>query len=93
MNDTAATILEQLGGRKMLVMTGAKVHSYSDTSLVLKLPIGMVRMFEVSYDPGDDLYTVRTYNSKYTLLNQMDDVFCDDLIPLFETETGLYTSL
>lgn len=93
MNDIVETILEQLGGRKMLVMTGAKVNSYSDSSLVLKLPIGKVRMFEVVYDSADDLYTVRTYNSKYNPMKKFDDVFCDDLIPLFERETGLYTGL
>jgi hypothetical protein len=93
MNEIVKTILEQLGGRKTLLMTGAKVHSYSDYNLVLKLPIGLIKMFEVTYDEGSDLYTVRTYNTKYTLLKQTDDVYAEDLVPMFERETGLYTRL
>lgn len=96
MNLIAQTILEQLGGRKMLVMTGAKV-THGDNNLVLRLPIGKLAAFEVVYDAGSDLYTVLTFLSfkgkKLISMNTFHGVYAEDLISMFERETGLYTRL
>lgn len=97
MNKIVQTILEQLGGRMMLVMTGAKVETYTDSSVRLKLPMGKLTKFEVLYDHGSDTYTVNCIKGRGMACrlakDPIHDVYADDLIPLFERETGLYVHM
>jgi len=97
MNEIVQTILDQLGGRKMLVMTGAKVETFTENSVRLKLPIGKLTKFEVVYECGSDTYTVNCIKGRgmscRLAKDPIHDVFADDLIPLFEQETGLYAHM
>lgn len=95
----AKTILQQLGGNRFLVMTGAKNLVGSENSLAMKIngrngagkKVSHVR---ITLTP-EDTYTVETmnvYGSKVTTVNTRLNVYCDSLRESFESLTGLYTS-
>ena len=94
----AKTILEQLGGNKFRVMTGAK--NLADHGDALSMRIGRnktnANFMEVSLN-GLDLYDV-TF-AKLTKMGEMksvktyDNVYNDMLVSIFESHTGMYTTL
>lgn len=97
----ANTILEQLGGRKFAVMTGAKNFLGDEKSLTFRLPGGAgycrdgINCVKVTLDPTDT-YTVeflRIRGAKVTTVKTLDDVYNDMLREVFEGATGLRTSL
>lgn len=94
----AREILNQLGGQRFIAMTGARNFLALESGLQFKLPkfdglrINTVR---IVLTPADT-YTVefgRVYGMKYTILSSHDDVYCDGLRELVESETGLALSL
>lgn len=100
--EIADTILEQLGGNKFRVMTGAKNFSYSSQGKPhLQFQIGRnaskANMVVIEYEAGHDWYTVKflKFSMKTGLqeLKKVEGVYFDDLRPLFTKYTGLYTSL
>lgn len=92
----AQTILEQLGGNRFKVMTGA--HSFcaeTDNSLIFKLPKrGCTFGVKIRLTPEDtyevSFITVRNGKVKSEVV---DGVYCDMLREVFENHTGLRTSL
>lgn len=99
----AETILSQLGGRRFLAMTGARVVT-GENSLAVKLPkkakdgINSVRIF---LEPSD---TYRVEFSRFNANAMTDadlfqviatesDVYADQLTVIFESVTGLAVSL
>lgn len=100
------TIYAQLGGSKFTTMTGAKL-SYSINSkdqpvLHCKLPADIkirnnINLVLIIYNIGLDLYEYTFMNTrkdaKSQIIRQINDVYAEDLIPLFEQETGLYCYL
>lgn len=98
--EIAQTILNQLGGNKFITMTGAKV-SYSlnendQPVLSCRLPSNFakngINLFKVVYNYGLDLYFL-SFNKDEKLLKTFEEVYADDLIEIFESETGLYCYL
>ncbi len=99
------TIFEQLGGRKFILMTGARLsygvndinQPYLRCLLADDLEVKhKINCFEVTYDYGQDLYIMtfaQLYGKNYRLIKQIDDVYAEDLIPLFENETGVYCKM
>lgn len=103
--EIAKTILEQLGGRRFSIMTGAKnfVSMKPDENSLggLKFSIGrnatacntvMIKLML------DDTYTVQFMkfspkNLTLTVLEESSDVYCDMLREVFTSYTGLYTHL
>ena len=98
----ANAILEQLGGRRFLVMTGAKDLMGGADSLQFKLParfakdgINAVRVVLAA----DDTYSVslfrvgRAPTFAVTTVKQLDLVYGEDLRRIFTEATGLDTSL
>jgi len=87
-------------------MTGAKL-SYSINSkdqpvLHCKLPADIkirnnINLVLISYNIGLDLYEYTFMNTRKAtesqIIKQINDVYAEDLIPLFEQETGLYCYL
>lgn len=101
MSQVAKTILEQLGGNKFRVMTGAKNFVGAPDSLRFSLPGGGgfcldgINKVVITLDPSDT-YTVQFYRlrgAKATLIKEVKDVYCDYLVACFERATGLRTSL
>ena len=94
----ATTIANQLGGtRKLAMMVGAKNFVALESGLTFKLGKGTkngITHVTVTLD-ADDTYTVRfqrVYGHKVTEKGSSSDVYCDQLVNLFESTTGFYLS-
>lgn len=99
----AKTILEQLGGNKFIVMTGAK--DLTDTGKGLLFRIGRnsahINKVLVEYNEGQDLYTMvfywvcksKTKGFEVKEVKKLDGLYCDQLQELFTSITGMYTRL
>ena len=100
-HEIAKTILQQLGGNKFIVMTGAKDFTVQSSGLLFKLPsnfaVNKSNVVEIILDHGTDTYNVtfsrfgRDY--KLTKISEHTDIYWDMLTTLFERETGLKTRL
>ena len=100
MNSVAATILQQLGGKKFIAMTGAKNLVGSDTSLKMDVPharcndkpIKGVRIIL----SGNDTYSIEAFRIlklEYIVVDTIDNVFVENLPANFTRLTGLATTL
>jgi len=94
----AKTIMEQLGGqRKFQMMTGAKKFvAFSAEHGGPGLMIGFPNKrgpngVRIDLTPADT-YKV-TFFKGNNKVKEFDDIYADDLISLFEKNTGLYLSL
>ena len=93
----AQAILEQLGGRRFLAMTGATHLMCLEQGLQFSLPrckdgINKVRVILTPVDT----YVVEFWHvrgSECRLIESVDDVYCDTLAEVFEDRTNLATSL
>lgn len=103
MTETVAQmILEQLGGSKFSLMTGAKNFLGSANALSFSLPGGGgyckdgINRVNIELTPADD-YTVTFYRfrrgTELVVVSKHETVYCDQLKDVFETATGLYTTL
>lgn len=93
----ANTILEQLGGRRFLAMTGAKDLLGDTDSLWLRLPRTAkgINKIRIKLEPSDT-YTVIGYryrNLELTEIAKVSDVYCEALQRTFTSITGLDTHL
>ena len=97
----ARTILEQLGGNKFVVMTGARNLVGSENSLSMRIGRNSTRInaLRITLD-ASDTYTMtfsRVRRTKAGLSNdtikELSGVYCDQLRTIFTDTTGLYTSL
>lgn len=97
--DIAKTILEQLGGGRFAAMTGAKKFTSINPKgniggLYFRLPSNFakngINAVQIVLHPSDT-YIVTFLRTNKTISTH-EDIYCDDLVPLFERETGLYTS-
>jgi hypothetical protein len=95
-SNVAQTILAQLGGRKFIAMTGAKNLMAGDNSLQFAIPTSnKINRVRITLTPADT-YTVEFFNVRgyeFKLLSTHDDVYCDQLADVFESSTGLVTTL
>lgn len=95
----AQIILQQLGGNRFKVMTGAKNFMTGGNDLHFRIPgnltLNGINAVRITLDPSDT-YTVifskiRGYNIKE--IATFSDVYCDNLREIFENTTGLRTHL
>lgn len=95
------TILEQLGGNKFIVMTGAKNFVGGNNTLSFRLPGGAgfckegINGVRVTLTAMDD-YTVefiKIRKFEVKTIKTVEGVYCDNLQAVFTEATGLYTSL
>jgi len=97
----AQTILDQLGGRRFRMMTGASNFIGSDTDLSFRLPgtsgfvahgINAVR---VTLTPADTYTMVflRVRGGTVKTIETCEDIYCDMLQDCFTRVTGLATRL
>lgn len=94
----ANTILQQLGGRRFIIMTGAKNFIAMDGgALSFQLPKAKdgINRFKVTLTAMDDyrLEAFRVTRSSFTAKGEMDGIYADQLRGAFEKMTGLATSL
>lgn len=95
----ANTILQQLGGRRFSIMTGAKNFCGTANSLSFRIPGTLTRnrinAVRITLDPSD------TYTVVFMVIRAMkmkeiathEDVYCDCLCELFRDVTGLETRM
>lgn len=102
MSTVARTILEQLGGNKFIVMTGAKQFTAYDRALSFKIGRNSKSINHITVRlNGSDLYDVefrRTRNSRKSgyqskIVAEHKDIYFDQLQEIFTQETGMYTRL
>ena len=98
MSDVANEIYRQLGGNRFRVMTGAK--NMVSTENGIRMRIGRnktnANFMEISLN-SLDLYDITfakvTRNFEMKSVKTYDNVYNDMLVSLFESHTGMYTSL
>ena len=95
----ANTILQQLGGNKFIVMTGAKNFVCGDGYMVFKFGRNSSRAnhLRIELDRGRDLYNMVFIRvgpkTRLKELKKYEGVYNDQLQELFTEYTGMYTSL
>lgn len=93
----ADTILAQLGGGRFAAMTGSKNFQTVERGLTFKIGRNDSKITHCTITlRGDDTYDVRfqrVYGMKITERGLTEGAYADMLRPLFETATGMYTSL
>lgn len=94
--EIAKTILAQLGGNRFRVMTGVSLAFAEASGLRFFLPSARaakgVKQIRITLTPAD-VYTVGFYDTKGKLICEAENIYADDLRGLFESMTGLRTSL
>lgn len=105
----ADIILEQLGGNRFAVMTGASNFLSDGNKLCMTLPRNMSKAnrLHITLTP-DDLYTMRFFRytpgrlnrktwkfteDKVTEIKTVNGIYCDQLQEIFTQVTGMYTHL
>ena len=95
----AATILAQLGGRRFIVMTGAKNLMSTEYGLSFRLPSRFARdginYVRIQLTAMDD-YAVefgKVWGTSYKVIHTIAGVYCDNLRDVFTNATGLDCTL
>jgi hypothetical protein len=89
----AKTILEQLGGERFVTMTGAKNLTGSDDGLSFQLGDNPRRVAHVRVTLIPNAVYSVTFFPRGKAPEIVSGVYADSLAELFESRTGLYTSL
>lgn len=92
---TATQILQQLGGRKFIAMTGATCYGDGNTLTVKFKGSKVANIMDVTLEEND-LYSVHICKFRgmdMKTVKKETGVYCDMLTPMFEQVTGLRTSL
>ena len=104
-NQVAETILQQLGGRRFITMTGAHSFTGDKDALIFKVPRTMTREniagVKISLMPTDtyimEFYAFRgslkAGNYRCDVVTKREDVYWDCLQDVFSDVTGLATML
>lgn len=97
MNEIAETIVQQLGGLALLrLMLGTRQVLFNEKSIHFDIHgCSHVNRVQIEYDDGLDTYRVKFFNYRpaniaLTLIANHEDIYCDQLVSLIESETGLY---
>ncbi len=95
----AATVLQQLGGRRFLMMTGTKPKYYDDkkssVTFELKRNKSKAKYMTITLN-GMDTYDIKFFkvskDFEHIVLVEKNDYYNDMLVPMFEEVTGFYTT-
>ena len=94
----AEEILRQLGGNRFRVMTGAKAFTATDNSLRMRIGRNSSNSNYLEITLNDlDLYDIVfakvTRKGEMKSVKEYNGVYNDQLVPIFESHTGMYTKL
>lgn len=91
----AETIVQQLGGNKFKVMTGASSFSYGDKTLSFRIKGSKIKAVRIILEPSDTykMEFLKMVNFEVKIVSSADMVYCDQLQSVFTEHTGLYTRL
>ena len=100
-NQIAATILQQIGGRRFVAMTGS--HDFINLGNGLRMSLSRnktsANRLEIIYDAGADLYNMRFYRQSFSRktfevkikdIKTYEGVDCDMLEDIFSDVTGMH---
>lgn len=94
------TIVEQMGGKKFMMMTGCKKLLIDGERPAVTFEIGSGAKKRIKYVKvelmGDDTYTMtlsKIFKFEHKILATHEGVYFDMLQDIFTQETGMYTSL
>ena len=93
----ARTILDQLGGHKFRVMTGAK--NFADHGNALSMKLGRnssnSNYLKISLNSMDlyDVHFSKVTKFEEKSVKEYNNVYNDSLVEIFESHTGMYTKL
>jgi hypothetical protein len=91
------TIFSQLGGNRFALMVGAKNFMLGETSLTFKIMgnAKQVNLVSINLNSSDryDCRFMRVTKKGCTLKSSSYGLYSHDLRRIFESATGLYTSL
>lgn len=101
MNDIIQTIINQIGGKQTFFMVDAKNITYDNKTNKLMFKFmrsgkTKANWVKIMYLPGKDLYSVqflKVFKTEVKEVTNFQDVYGDQLRGLFESTTGLRTSL
>lgn len=95
----AETILQQLGGKLFVLMTGARDMVGGENFLMFRLPNRFaqkgINKVKISLLPSDT-YRVEFFKVRgvdVVTVTDVSEIYCDMLREVFERETGLVTRL
>lgn len=95
--EIARTILNQMGGNKLVAMVGAKNLLAIENGISFRfMRANGMNAVRITLDEGKDLYEMEFLSVHGGTIKQKahhTDVFCDQLNAIFEKETGLTTHL
>tara|TARA_B110000503_G_scaffold13191_1_gene17954 strand:+ start:26 stop:367 length:342 start_codon:yes stop_codon:yes gene_type:complete len=101
-NEVIDVMIKQLGGNKFFLMTGSKPQ-YKDIStdsplIALKLTKNnsKANFLTIQYIRSSDLYTlefIKMNTKERKIVSTYENIYSDQLTEIFESETGLRTSL
>lgn len=95
----AIEILKQLGGHRFIAMTGARNFLCDDRSMGFKVPGTMtknrINFVKISLNAMDtyDMEFKSLWGDKLTTVSTFEGAYNDMLVNIFESRTGLRTSL
>ena len=101
-NSEAKTLLQQLGGRRFMMMVGAKNLGRDNKGLHMKIGRNSKSISHVviNYNRGKDLYDMKFLRvrksgnqMKVKTVKYVKDIYADQLHKTFEKHTGLYTRM
>ena len=97
-NAVATAIIAQLGGRRFMAMTGTRHFLVTGDGVQFRIGRGAlhgITLVTIALTPMDT-YRVRFYRTRgvtSTLVEELDDVYCDTLRSAFTRVTGFDTRL
>lgn len=94
--EIANTILNQLGGKLFMRITGSKNPVAIENGLQIELSENKLKAthLQIILDPSDT-YSIKFLKRKgenTVVFNEHSDIYCNQLKEIFEEETGLLTS-
>lgn len=98
-NVVANTILNQIGGRRFIMMTGAKDFVAGECGITFRIPARSARnginKVRIVLMPDDtyEMQFIKYANMLDKRIATTTGVYCDMLEDIFEANTGLYTSM
>ncbi len=96
-NETAKTIIQQLGGLTLLrLLLGTRQVLFSNNGVRFDIHgCAKINCVKIEYDAGMDLYQMKffrvsAHKASLNLVAQYEEVYADQLCDMIESETGLF---
>ncbi len=92
MNEIQQTIYEQIKSNRVKAFLGGFVSLPSDKSIIWRFLARArknIKMFEIVYNEGEDLYEILFYTIRGDIVEHVKHVYADQLREIIESKLGL----